>query len=141
MQYKELADRHGLKEATVRKRANREGWQAERHALSRSVTEKATATLTTDRVSELEKFNADDLRIARAIREKAERMMASAETPADLRALAGAVDVAQKVGRLALGATTGNTGLSSPSGGAIAIRPAHDLTDDELASLASAGRG
>lgn len=45
MQYRELADKHGLKEGTVRQRANREGWPAERNALSRDVTDAATASL------------------------------------------------------------------------------------------------
>lgn len=45
MQYKELADRHGLKEGTVRQRANREGWAEERNAISRLVTESVTQTL------------------------------------------------------------------------------------------------
>lgn len=33
MQYKELAEKHKLKEGTVRQRANRENWANERNAL------------------------------------------------------------------------------------------------------------
>lgn len=108
----ELAKKHGLKEGTVRQRANREGWVVERNAASRAVTAKAEATLGLSRAEELAKFNADDLKMARAIRAKAAQMMAKANNPADLRALAGAVDTAQKVGRLALGATTENKGVT-----------------------------
>ena len=112
-QYKELAERHGLKEATVRQRANREGWVEERHALSRVVTERASQDLTLARSDDLAKFNADDLRMARAIRAKVAQMMARVNFPADLRALASAVDTAQKIGRLALGASTENATVST----------------------------
>ena len=105
-QYKEIADKHGLKEATVRQRANREGWPAERHALSRAVTSDAAQRLSTSRADELARFNEDDLKVARAIRGKAANMLANASTPADIRALASAFDTAQKIGRLALGAAT-----------------------------------
>jgi hypothetical protein len=113
MQYKELAEKHGLKEGTVRQRANREGWAAERNALSRAVTQTAQAKLTEDRTDELTKFNEDDLKMARAIRAKAASMMRNELSPQDLRALAGAVDTAQKVGRLALGASTENSSVTT----------------------------
>ncbi len=108
MQYKELADKHGIKEGTVRQRANREGWADERNALSRDVTQKATALLTDSRTGQLARFNAEDLEMAQAIRGKAAAMLKKAKTPHDVKALAGAIDTAQKVGRLALGAATEN---------------------------------
>ena len=40
-------------------------------------------------------------------------MMARVNFPADLRALASAVDTAQKIGRLALGASTENATVST----------------------------
>lgn len=113
LQYKELADKHGLKEGTVRQRANREKWAEERNALSRAVTQTAQSKLTEDRTDELTKFNEDDLKMARAIRAKAARLMSNDLSAQELRALAGAVDVAQKVGRLALGASTENSAIST----------------------------
>ena len=107
--YGELAERHGLKAGTVRQRANREGWNDSRNAVSQFVTKVATEQITENRVDELIKFNAEDLATAKAIRNKAIAMMDGIESPSDLRALAGAVDVAQKVGRLALGASTENS--------------------------------
>ena len=107
--YGELAERHGLKAGTVRQRANREGWNDSRNAVSQFVTATATEQITENRVDELIKFNAEDLATAKAIRNKAIAMMDGIESPSDLRALAGAVDVAQKVGRLALGASTENS--------------------------------
>jgi hypothetical protein len=119
LQYKELADKHGLKEGTVRQRANREGWAEERNALSRAVTQKATVELVDTRADDLAKFNEDDLKMARAIRAKAARMMANDLSPQDLRALAGAVDAAQKVGRLALGVSTSSNELTGKDGAAL----------------------
>jgi DNA-binding MurR/RpiR family transcriptional regulator len=113
MTYRELAERHGLKEPTVRKRAQRESWGDSRHALSQFVTTSATEQITENRVDELTKFNAEDLATAKAIRNKAIAMMEIVESPSDLRALAGAVDVAQKVGRLALGASTENSAVTT----------------------------
>ena len=113
LQYKELADKHGMKEGTVRQRANREDWAKERNAVSRAVTQKAEAALSEDRVVALAQFNADDLAIAREIRSRAQAMMSDELRPNDLRALAGAVESAQKVGRLALGAATENTTVTT----------------------------
>jgi DNA-binding MurR/RpiR family transcriptional regulator len=109
MTYRELSEKYGVKEATVRKRVNREGWNDARHAVSQFVTSAATEQITENRVDELTKFNEQDLETAKAIRNKAIEMMGQIDTPSDLRALAGAVDVAQKVGRLALGASTENS--------------------------------
>lgn len=109
MTYGELAEKHGLKPGTVRQRANRENWNDSRNALSQLVTTTATEQITDNRVDELTKFNQQDLETAKAIRNKAIEMMGQIDTPSDLRALAGAVDVAQKVGRLALGASTENS--------------------------------
>ena len=111
--YGELAERHGLKAGTVRQRANREGWNDSRNAVSQFVTVTATEQITENRVDELIKFNAEDLATAKAIRNKAIAMMELVESPSDLRALAGAVDVAQKVGRLALGASTENNAVTT----------------------------
>ena len=106
---RELAEQKGIKAAGLMRRAAKEGWDAERKQKSAQVSRAAGESLTGTRVDELAKFNADDLKMARAIRAKAAQMMVKANTPADLRALAGAVDTAQKVGRLALGASTENS--------------------------------
>ena len=109
---RELADKHGVKAAGVMTRAAKEGWDAIRKQEQAKVSVAALTASVPERASELEKFNADDLRMARAIRAKAAGMMQTTNTPQDLSALARAVDTAQKVGRLALGATTENNGIS-----------------------------
>lgn len=102
----ELADKNGLKLSTVTVRASREKWGEERSKSWQNVAEAANADLASRRAEELAKFNEEDLALAKKIREKASLMMEEANTPQDLKALSGAVDTAQKVGRLALGANT-----------------------------------
>lgn len=110
---RELADKHGIKAAGLMRRAAKEGWDAERKQKAAEVSKTVSDTLVTDRAHELVRFNADDLMMARAIRSKAAKLMASVNTPSDLRALASAVDTAQKVGRLALGASTENSTVTT----------------------------
>lgn len=136
MTYGELAQKHGLKEGTVRQRANRNEWVEKRNALSQSVTSKAQENLSEKRVDELTQFNQDDLKVAVALREqisKAILIKGEELSPQELRALAGAHEAAQRVGRLALGATTENTGLSSPKGGPIQTS---DMTSAEFEKIA-----
>lgn len=106
MTYKDLADKHKLKDGTVRQRGNRDGWDKERDELTRRVTQEAQERLVEDRAATLSKFNEDDLRVARAIRAQAGRLLSGVSSPSDLRALASSFEVAQKIGRLALGANT-----------------------------------
>ena len=116
-EYPALAKRHKIKEATLRQRASRNKWSQERQKASQAVTTKATAVLVESRAEQLANFNADDVRVAKAIRAKAAKLLQAATTPHELRALAGAFDSAQKIGRLALGASTENSNVSTaPSG-------------------------
>lgn len=109
MTLRELADTHGINAAGVMKRSQRDDWDIERQQVSASVSKAANEALGETRAIELAKFNDDDLKVARGIRAKAAAMMAKVESPAELRALAGAFDTAQKIGRLALGAATENS--------------------------------
>lgn len=113
MTMRELAEKHGIKAAGLMRRAAKEGWDAERKQKSAEVSKAASTVLVDTRAEELAKFNADDLKMARAIRAKAAQMMGSANSPNELRALAGAVDTAQRVGRLALGASTENSAVTT----------------------------
>ena len=122
MQYKELAEKHGIKEGTVRQRANREDWAHERNALSRAVTQAANATLGDERATLLAKFNEQDAKIAEALKAKAARILNG--TDVDDKVLANLTrifDGAQKIGLLALGAATANTELTGPGGVPLSI--------------------
>ena len=115
MQYKELAEKHKLKEGTVRQRANREGWAEERNAVSRAVTQAANAVLGDERAQRLAKFNDQDIKIAEALKAKAARILNS-DASNDERVLASLTrvfDGAQKIGLLALGAATENTTVTT----------------------------
>ena len=115
---RELADKHGIKAAGVMRRAANEYWEAERKQESARVSRAVINASAEVRVAELDKFNADDLKMARAIRARAAQMMATATvtSPQDLRAIAGAVDAAQKVGRLALGVSTNSNEITGKDG-------------------------
>lgn len=114
MQYKELAEKHSLKEGTVRQRANRENWAMERNALSRAVTDAANATLGDERIARLARFNDQDAKIAEALKSKAAKLLGKDSVdPQELSALSRVFDTAQKMGLLALGAATANTTVST----------------------------
>lgn len=99
----DLAKAHGIKEATVRQRAKRHEWQQKRHALSREVTGKAQEVLTERRVGELAQLNFADVQLAGRIREKAAQLLDNSESAQELRAIASAAEIAQRIGRIALG--------------------------------------
>lgn len=114
MQYKELAEKHGIKEGTVRQRANREDWAHERNALSRAVTQAANAVLGDERTQRLAKFNDQDAKIAEALKAKAAKLLGrDTIDPSELSALSRVFDTAQKMGLLALGAATANTSITA----------------------------
>jgi ABC-type ATPase with predicted acetyltransferase domain len=108
-----LAEKHGINAAGVLRRAAKEGWDAERKNEAAKVISASSAVITESRIDELVKFNQDDIKVARAIRSKAAQMLQKADTPAALRSLASAFDTAQKIGRLALGASTENSNVST----------------------------
>lgn len=125
MQYKELAEKHKLKEGTVRQRANREDWSRERNALSRAVTDAANASLGDERINRLAKFNDQDAKIAEALKAKAARILNGADVDDKVLAnLTRIFDGAQKIGLLALGAATANTTVST--------RTLEPVPDDEF---------
>ena len=103
---RELAAKRGIKAAGLMRRAATEGWDSERKRVSAEVSKAASITLQSDRASLLAKFNEDDLKVASALKSKAAQMLKTVETPQDMRALSAVFEVAQRVGRLAIGAET-----------------------------------
>lgn len=101
---RDLADKYNIKAAGVMRRAANEGWDSARKQESAKVSNASNAILGDTRATELAKFNDDDLKVARGLRQKAASMLSGMDNPQDLRALAGVFDTAQKIGRLALGA-------------------------------------
>lgn len=114
--YGSLAEEHDVKEATIRARASRNNWIGDRNEASLIVTEKAAAEMMDARASQLAQWNDEDIQLARAIRARAANMMilkGDAMSEAQLRTIAGIVDTAQKVARLAFGAATENSIVSN----------------------------
>lgn len=109
MTLRELAEKNNIKAAGVMRRAANEGWDSDRKQESAKVSKVANEALSDTRANELSKFNEDDLKVARAIRGKAAAMLNTALSAQELSALARSFDIAQKIGRLALGAATENS--------------------------------
>jgi transposase-like protein len=109
----ELAEKHGLKPETVKKQAERHRWGMERLKFEQIALAEAAEAASKERITELLQFNRDDLRVAKAIRARCARRLAvvGEDIPAsELRLIASAAEAAQRIGRLALGATTENVG-------------------------------
>ena len=115
MTLRDLAATHKIKAAGVMAKAAKEKWKDERKQLSAKVSKEAGAAIVEERAEELAKFNKDDLRAAKLIRAKAGNMLSAELSPQDLSALARVFEAAQKIGRLALGATTENTEINNPN--------------------------
>lgn len=125
-----LAKAHGLKVDTVNKRAQREGWHDERAQADQTAYADAAAKAAKDRVKELTAFNNADLNIARGLRSRVEKRLTEKDEggnpkviqPAELRQLAMVAETAQRIGRLALGASTDNLGVGGAGGeGPVAV--------------------
>jgi hypothetical protein len=119
--YRELALKHGVTYASLRKRGSVEGWAGERRRHSARVAAELQAKTFTTRVSQLHDWNEKDLRLATVLRAKLSRRLIKinddSDDPADglseLRAIAAAAESVQRMGRLALGATTDNQGVTT----------------------------
>lgn len=68
MQLKDLADKHKIKDATVRQRSNRENWSHERHLLSLAVTEEVVKTAAEEKIEILSKWNKETIEEAKMLR-------------------------------------------------------------------------
>lgn len=68
MTHKQLADKHNIKESTVRQRSNRENWSQERNDLSRHVTEVVLKTAAEEKIEILNKWNQDTIKEAEMLR-------------------------------------------------------------------------
>ena len=161
MSARDLSQTHGIGYAGVAKRIEREGWVAERRVLSETVVRKANEALVDTRADMLAKFNAGDLSLASGFRQQVAATLQSHDkamrawqlanghlplkdqmpmpeplSPNELRQLAGTAEVAQKMGRLALGATTESVAVT-PAPNAPSGNP-HDVShipDDRLERL------
>jgi uncharacterized protein YjcR len=121
----DLAERYGIKLATITKRIERERWSDMRVEAEQRAFADAAAEASKRRVKELASFNEDDLKIARAIRARVANRLKDTEkamTVGELRMLSATAESAQRMGRLALNASTDNVGMGGPGGeGPVAV--------------------
>lgn len=119
VQVAELSRQHGVKEDTIWKRCTREGWNELRVVAEQKAYADAAGIAAKDRVKDLTNFNQADLSISRALRNRVAKRLADENktlTTNELRLLASTAEVAQRMGRLALGASTDNVGVGGPGG-------------------------
>jgi hypothetical protein len=112
--YADIAKRFGINPSALRMRAGRENWTAERQAATAKLLQNVTEKTIFDTAAELVRYNEQDLQAAKALRalvaKKIQHTQQQGHIEArDLRSLAGAVESAQRIARLALGASTENT--------------------------------
>jgi len=135
MTYSDIAAKYGATDEAVRQRSVRENWPDERskrsHALSLAVTQKSIL----NSVDELAKYNEQDIVIAKNLRTVAGRIIQSRHDtldPNELRSLSTAIVNAQRVARLALGASTENSNVREEG-----VFDFSDFSDPELEQLVS----
>lgn len=125
--YIKLAEEFGIREGLLRKRAQREKWPLERREFSQRVVDDAKASVAREIVVGLKEWNADTLVEAERLRESARRLFMRKRTDGrwlfldtvsanNLAAAATTNLAADKLARLALGASTeNNTNRSLPA--------------------------
>lgn len=119
---REFADVHGVSYDGLRQTAATGKWVEERHKLAQQVTAEANKLNLSNRVTELAKFNEDDLKVAKLIRGMViKRINDGVKSPkgvptAELKTLSSIVVDAQKIARLALGANTESHELTGHAG-------------------------
>jgi hypothetical protein len=125
---KELSERHNVNYEALRKAAARGKWNDDRAVVSHKVTSQVMEAKLQSRVSELSQFNADDLKMAKALRGLAAKFLNESQNPqskkitlSEITQIARVVSEAQKIGRLALGASTDNHELTGANQGAIQV--------------------
>ncbi len=110
---RDTAKANSINESTIRNRAKKDNWQQERDTMRHNATLLASEILLEERVDLLAELNSIDLASAQALRDKANEMLQTVSTPNELKAIAGTFDSAQKISRLALGASTENSNVTT----------------------------
>jgi uncharacterized protein YjcR len=111
--FADLAKKYNVKDVTLRSRSSREDWQRLRNTIQEVATKQANDATISAKVDRLIELNEIDLSAAQALRQKASELMRVVTTANELKAIAGTYDIAQKISRLALGAATENTNVST----------------------------
>jgi hypothetical protein len=145
--YSELAKRYGVTLSSVKIRASREDWTGARAARANLLLQSVTEKTVSAQAQELAKWNERDLEVAKALRNVVIHTLNTTQLrikakPGDsaveaknIRSLAGAAESAQRIARLALGASTENSMLGTPLDPLTADIDLESLSDDELVAF------
>jgi len=110
--YTSLSEKYGVKEVTIRQRVMQGKWGEIRNSTLQVITERAIEKIIDVKVDILSNLNEIDLSAAQALRDKANEMLSKITSANELKSLAGVFDSAQKISRLALGASTENNNVT-----------------------------
>jgi hypothetical protein len=109
----DIAKKYGATRDAVYQRSKREAWTGARAQRSQELSERVREKTLFNAVEELTHYNEQDLLAAKALRALVAKKLQAAQQSRieakDLRALAVAVESAQRIARLALGAATATT--------------------------------
>jgi len=118
MSLRDVAAKLGCNRHAVERRSAIDGWSAARDRFRAQVGHRAQAMQSETRAQKLKDWNDTDLKVARVIRSRVvlrlNKLAASPDleaTTTELRNLASVLESTQRMGRLALGATTDNQGM------------------------------
>lgn len=100
---KALASEYSIGQAAIERRIVIERWSQLRAEVAEAISNQAQAALIDRRVAELVKFNADDLKIAVALKQRAADLLRNNPNANDLRTLASTFEMARRMGLSALG--------------------------------------
>lgn len=110
----ELAKKYDVSETAIRKQSSRNNWPIEKQQAGDKLQKSAFELMEENRASQLATWNDEDIRLARAMRSRAAKMMVEEGLDATtLRAIASVADTAQKIARLAFGVSTENSTVTN----------------------------
>ena len=118
MSYRQLAEKHRVGESVCEKRGVMGKWTVLRREATAKVAREISARLREERINQLEEWNKSDIALARGLRAQVARHITLMANKPDgtvgeiscekLRSLAMTAEAAQRIGRLALGASSEN---------------------------------
>jgi hypothetical protein len=143
MSLRALAEKHGLSHDTLRRQSRTGKWTEARREQARKVAAELEARTVASRVVQLKEWNDADLTLAKNVRARIAMRLAKIGPPADhgdqdlkaLQTITTMLESVQRIARLALGATTHNSGVSGPNGGPLEVAAAVPSMDDFYETL------
>ena len=119
-----IADKYGVTFSAVKSQHQKGKWLEKRKKKTENIVQKITEQAEKTAIDIAVKFNADDIKIAQAIKAKIVHALRAEEiSPQEINSLSNSLATAQKVGRLALGMTTDNTVNQLTGANGTALQP------------------